>query len=243
LGWRVEATCLRAWPALSEIESGDWVLRFGKGLTRRANSANPVREPASGFDTVLARCRELYPAIGLPVVIRVPSIIDAGIDRRLDDLGFKTEGASLVMHAPIANGTGESDPTIVVMTKATPTWLSAQAELRALSARDADVFATIVSRIRSEAGFAAVVQDGKFVSLGFAVISDGLVCFEAVITHPNHRSRGLASRLVSALLAWAKLRGARDACLQVEAGNSSALSVYRRLGFETIHAYHYRRQT
>jgi ribosomal protein S18 acetylase RimI-like enzyme len=42
-------------------------------------------------------------------------------------------------------------------------------------------------------------------------------------------------------LKWARLRGAREAWLQVEADNEPALGLYRSIGFSEIYRYHYRR--
>src|SRR6059058_4117680 len=72
LEWRVEETCLNAWPALREVLLDGWVLRFSEGLTRRTNSANPLR-PVSHAD--LQACEMLYRRLGLPTIFRVLSLI------------------------------------------------------------------------------------------------------------------------------------------------------------------------
>ena len=46
-----------------------------------------------------------------------------------------------------------------------------------------------------------------------------------------------------ALTAWAKEEGASGACLEVEAGNLPARTLYDALGFKTeLYRYHYRRE-
>ena len=42
LAWRVEETCWNAFPSLKQVLAGDFLLRFAGGVSRRANSANPL---------------------------------------------------------------------------------------------------------------------------------------------------------------------------------------------------------
>ena len=48
---------------------------------------------------------------------------------------------------------------------------------------------------------------------------------------PEHQKRGLAQRMVRALLAWARRQGAHDVWLEVRAGNERAQRLYLRQGF------------
>jgi RimJ/RimL family protein N-acetyltransferase len=59
-------------------------------------------------------------------------------------------------------------------------------------------------------------------------------------TASDVRGRGIATAVVGTLLAWAWDCGAQHAHLQVNDDNERALAVYRRFGFETAYAYHYR---
>jgi ribosomal protein S18 acetylase RimI-like enzyme len=54
---------------------------------------------------------------------------------------------------------------------------------------------------------------------------------------PAHRHHGWATRLTSALVAWAVDAGADRAYLQVEASNTAAVRLYERIGFRTAHEY------
>ena len=52
--------------------------------------------------------------------------------------------------------------------------------------------------------------------------------------------QGLATLLCRVLLQRGRVLGARVAYLQVDAGNTPALAVYRHLGFVEGYRYHYR---
>ncbi len=53
-----------------------------------------------------------------------------------------------------------------------------------------------------------------------------------VATAPTFRRQGVARRLLESVFAEAKLKGAEIACLEVRAGNTGAISLYRDFGFQ-----------
>ena len=62
-----------------------------------------------------------------------------------------------------------------------------------------------------------------------------------IATGPRERGKGYGKRVVLSALRWARLRGAQQAWLQVEASNHAALRLYDAIGFKEVYRYHYRR--
>jgi len=56
----------------------------------------------------------------------------------------------------------------------------------------------------------------------------------AVAVHPGHRRRGLARRLLEALLQLGREAGAERASLEVASGNEAARALYAGLGFQEV---------
>ena len=56
-----------------------------------------------------------------------------------------------------------------------------------------------------------------------------------IAIHPDYRREGIGSRLLKFALDDASKRGARQAMLEVRAGNSGAQELYRKFGFEVVH--------
>jgi [ribosomal protein S18]-alanine N-acetyltransferase len=52
-----------------------------------------------------------------------------------------------------------------------------------------------------------------------------------IATHPDFRRQGIGERLMMAALLSARAEGAEHAFLEVRAGNSSAMSLYKKYGF------------
>jgi RimJ/RimL family protein N-acetyltransferase len=86
----------------------------------------------------------------------------------------------------------------------------------------------------------AVRADGAVVCTAQIAVEDGLAGLYDVVTGEAARGNGYATLACASLLSWAWQHGAHAAYLQVSADNVPALATYRRLGFATVYAYHYR---
>ena len=243
LGWRVEETCLNAWPALRQVLLNGWVLRFSEGLTRRANSANPLKGARATGDGLIAACEELYQRRKLPAIFRLPSIIDPDLDERLDEAGYGREGESCVRHGALNGVEMASDPDVQLLPRPSREWFAAMAALQNHTGEQRRTHRRIVGAIAIPVAFAALAIDREFVALSYGAIHDRLLCYESVITNPRRQRRGYARRVVTSLAAWAKDQGAEGACLEVEAHNTAALALYDTVGLKTeLYRYHYRRE-
>ncbi len=243
LAWRVEEVCLNAWPALRQVLLGGWVLRFSEGLSRRANSVNPLRGPRDRGSALIAACAALYRRQPLPTIFRLPSIIGTTVDERLDALGYGREGESCVLFGRIETIEAAKDAEVRLLSSPTPEWLAGMARLQNHTAGQSRTYRRIVAGITIPAAFAELAADGKIAALAYGAIHNRLLCYELVVSDARLRRRGYARRVVAALAAWAKERGAEGACLEVEARNTAALALYTTMGLRTeLYRYHYRRE-
>lgn len=74
---------------------------------------------------------------------------------------------------------------------------------------------------------------------GRAALDDEWLGLHSIHVAPERRRQGLATRVVSGLLAWGAERGATTAWLHVESDNEGAVALYERLGFRIHHSYRY----
>ena len=240
LEWRVEETCLNAWPALREVLFDGWVLRFSAGMTRRANSANPLG-PLSQVD--LRACEALYRRAGLPTIIRMLSLIDPVVDDRLAEAGYTAEGESCVLCAAIEDVEAAGDPDVRLLDQPTQEWFAAMAVLQNHSSEQAATYRRIVGQLAIPAAFAALSDEGGVVALAYGALHNGFLCYESVITDRHRRRRGWGRRITKALAAWASDQGAVGVCLEVEAHNAPARALYDAVGLKReLYRYHYRRE-
>jgi GNAT superfamily N-acetyltransferase len=243
LAWRVEETCLNAWPALREIVLDGWLVRFGEGLSRRNNSANPLSPRSAIGEAAIAETAAFYRRHDRPAIFRVPSIAAPAVDKALAKEGFAAEAETCVLHGEVGALDTTADPSVTLLPRADRQWFQAMSALQGHKPEQAHTYRRIIGAISVPAAFAAITgEEGRLVALAYGVIHNGMLCYESVVTDERQRRRGHARKIVTTLAGWAKAQGADGACLQVVADNAPAKALYDQIGLKTeLYRYHYRR--
>jgi N-acetylglutamate synthase len=220
----LEYAAALAWPGVEQQWIDGWLLRYGHGSTRRANSAVPLE--VRGDLSALPAIVDWYAARGVPPLLSVPDRLF------LVPPGVPTDGENVVMTADLAIDPAAPASTVTMADRPDGQWLCAYVR---------DVPTDVLT----------AVVDGDVV---FAALSDRAVGRAAVTSAPDgtrwaglsavhvvekHRREGHARTLCEALLGWAAGRGATRGYVQVLADNAPAIALYESMGFGTQHRVRY----
>ncbi|WNG88270.1 GNAT family N-acetyltransferase [Mycobacterium sp. ITM-2016-00317] len=216
----LEHAAALGWPGTEHEWLDGWLLRHGHGVTRRANSAVPIR--FSSFSEI-AQVARWYAARGLPALVSAPDRL-----LRLPE-GVPTDAENLVMAADI----GVSGVTEVsVADSPDDRWLT-------LYRRDVpvDVLTAVVDGV---VGFGELAG----AAVGRVAVTDApdgtrWAGISAVHVSEDARRQGLARRLCAGLLDWAHQHGATRAYAQVVTDNPGARALYETMGFQVHHRSRY----
>lgn len=235
----IERASLRAWPALRETTHGGWLLRFGDGYTKRANSATYTGPPSGEIEGEIVACEALYEKEGLPAVFRIPSFAGSErVDGYLEARGYRRIDETVVLRRSTEEATyfERRDIEVIPLER----WHGYHGDFLRLSDKKRTSHKALLERIPSQSIFAALHSEGEVVSIGLGVAEESLFGIFDVVTAAECRNRGFARRLMNYLLSRARESGARHAYLQVVAENTAARHLYSSLGFLEVYRYWYR---
>jgi len=242
---RVEDAGLNATAPPQQRWLDGWLLRYQPGKARRARCINALTEGVLPLAQKLALAQEVYQEAGQPMIFRLSRFtVPAGLDAALERFGFARVDESAVMVAtdigsvaprPLPGGLEWREISSLKFAETVGLLRGSPAEHRQSHAVRL-AHSPIVHRafVIADATREAALACGQFAREG------EMVGIYDVFTDPQERNRGLATHLCERLLSQSVKEGAKTAYLQVDAINSPALQVYRRLGFAEAYRYHYR---
>ncbi len=239
---RYEAAGFRAWPAAAVHYDGTWVVRLTAGHpAKRLNSVNPL-DPSDvhHLPDRIARASRRFEAYGRPLTFRLSPLAGPEISAYMDSEGWVRFAESMVLRMSLANAPVD-DALDQIPLKDISRFVSAALKVRNLDRSLRAGLSEIIGSIQPEAGLFAVEDGGEALATLICVHDGDLAGIFEVGTDKAVRNMGHGRRLTLSALKWARLRGAKEAWLQVEADNVAARALYRSLGFEEVYSYHFRR--
>jgi GNAT superfamily N-acetyltransferase len=218
----LEHAAALGWPGVEHEWFDGWLLRFGHGCTRRANSAVPLL-PSPSLDT--GPIAQWYAARGVPPLLAAP-------DRLVRiPAGASTDGENVVMTRQLTDlppARGE------VSFRALPgdEWLGLHPRRVPVDVLTAVVdgevaFATLAGAAVGRAAITVAPNGTRWVGLSSVHVAE------------TARRRGLGRTLCESMLGWAADRGATRAYVQVLTENTAATTLYRPMGFTEHHRSRY----
>jgi ribosomal protein S18 acetylase RimI-like enzyme len=242
----IEELAANAWPAEIVQVVDSWRLRFNQGVTRRANSVWPNETGnQQTLKEKLALVEDFYTRRDCPPRYHIcPAVQPTNLDKILANHGYTSDARTAVQTASletILNRTGANPAhSVAISHSCRESWFDLYCYGEHVSPHTAAARRGILQRIGPHTGFATLQIDGQPAAVGLGVVERGWLGLFSLVTHPDFRRQGAAISLIHALAQWGQAHQAGRVYLQVMTDNAPALTLYARLGFETLYHYHYR---
>lgn len=237
----IEEASLNAWPALKQSLYDGWILRFSEGYTKRANSVNPLYQSTLGLGEKINYCEHIYTEQGLPPIFRIiEPFAPPDLDSTLAERGYQRFDPTRVMSMDLDAWEPLESPEFKLIELPLDPWLQIFSQLSGYNLEKQPLHKKILELILSPSLRVSLEISGQPVTCGLGVQQGEKFGLFDIVTHSDHRNRGLGAQLVNEMLHWARQYGARLVYLQVMENNAPARHLYAKLGFRDLYRYWYR---
>jgi GNAT superfamily N-acetyltransferase len=216
------------------------VVRASGNDVRRANSASVFYPSTIALDEKINAVEAWYRQHHQGAMFRLnDTLTPPELDGLLEQRGYVREMDTYMMTLNLASI--ELDivvpPGLRIIERNSMDGIADVHQLKGSNAMMAERDAARQSLWRGPEQYLALKSINGLVSCGMARVQNGCVGIFTMRTSEQSRGKGYATLLVSHLLAWGRIHGARMAFLQVDQTNGRAIKVYQRLGFAPRYGY------
>jgi GNAT superfamily N-acetyltransferase len=224
-----------SWPGLRWSLVDGWIVRFGNGFTRRANSVLPLYPGTLPLEERIVRCEALQVRAGLPPCFKIfPETEPAGLDGVLDQRGYGKVGPGSTR---TLEGLSAAPPRLPEGVRAsgsprpTEAWLACYADGRARGPGQVATALGIMEHIVPAWSCVLLETDAGPAACALVAVEEGWAGVSAVAVKAELRGRGLGRCVMAQAHAQAAALGARRAYLTVMDDNPVAGHLYQTLGY------------
>jgi RimJ/RimL family protein N-acetyltransferase len=217
----LEHAAALAWPGIEQEWVDGWFCRFGYGSTRRANSAVPLDFSVSADIAAVAdwyAARSAVPLLSLPDrLFRVPMHTPTAAENLVMACDLEQD----FVGGEVALAPQPDDDWLHIYNREVPV------DVLTAVVDGAVIFASIPGAAVARAAVTEAPDGMRWLGLSALRVAD------------EHRRRGHARTMCTALLKWGAHHGARRAYTQVLDDNSSAIALFVSMGFSLHHRSRY----
>jgi N-acetylglutamate synthase len=219
-------------------ELGGFLVGIDAGTLGRARSACALSHDIEPDEAVIGEIEDLYRSRGRRPIFRINDVPgQAALKTMLARRGYVSDTPTLVKIGEVAAMRALGGEPAEVATQPDVAWT---AVFLGEGFDPVDGANRIRNLSRSPgAVFASVRDGGEALAVGVGAFGHGWLSVHGMRTHPAHRGKGLAGRILATLAAEAQARGVSRAFLQVQEANDPARSLYRRAGLTAAWRYRY----
>jgi GNAT superfamily N-acetyltransferase len=248
----IEPAALIAWPARERVVLDGWVLRFTDGYTHRGNSVATYAFGGRDLENAIDRAEFEYRVRDLPPMFQIAAqVAPAALADALLARGYQvisptyvrvTSPERVLTRIPdsgdVAVETNVSDDFSRLVFTGARKGVESQERLTALEG-DRRERLDILGRVEAPLACVTAFEHGTAVACGMGVNVGGRIGINLMRTDVEHRRKGHAQRVLSAIARWAEAQRAGTLYLGVEMANTPAIALYERAGFEPAYSYRY----
>lgn len=245
-----EELALNAWPALITHHYDGWLIKYANGYTKRANSVYPLYDSTVDVEDKIDYCEAYYSAMGQKTTFKMnDSDMLRVLDMCLEDRGYHVLDPTDVMVMPLSGYEPVELPEDYEFYKGySEEWTNAYAGLVGLDNDDEQklnakrTLIDMLMCIKVLSINIIIREDDEIIAVGNAVLERGYLGVFNIVVKESYRGKGYGHKTMNAIIKEGQKLGAVESYLQVVCENQVAVNMYKKMGYEKLYTYWYRRR-